>query len=236
MASHAQPAGHEAAPLSGQVPYGLSQIENPQRWNSSADNLLNALSGLVYVTSRGGELLAFGRRNWDAFACENGGQDIVSGNILGRNLFDFIEGDDVRAVYQSSHATLIEDDLARISFEYRCDAPGLERRMLMSISTVICDGGETVILYQSQILEERVRVPLSILSAENYKVPHRFENQTSICSFCAKIGWPVGGESTSQEWITADSYYAKGGSSQVGLSHGICPECFDKSQNLWQHQ
>ena len=221
MAPHAQHADREAAPPSRQVRHGLSQISNPQRWSNSADNLLNALSGLVYVTSRSGELLAFGRRNWDTFACENGGQDVVSDNLLGRNLFDFIQGDDVKAVYQSSHATLIEDDLAQISFEYRCDAPDLERRMLMSISTVICDGGETAILYQSQILDERVRVPLLIMSAENCKGPYSFENRTSICSFCAKIAWPVGGGSASQEWIAAESYYARGGSSQVRLSHGI---------------
>jgi hypothetical protein len=159
VAPYAQRASREAAPLSRQMRHDLSQITNPQRWNNNADNLLNALSGLVYITSRNGELLAFGRRNWDAFACVNGGQDLVSDNLLGRNLFDFIQGDDVRAVYQSSHATLIEDDLAKISFEYRCDAPDLERRMLMSISTVNCDGGETVILYQSQTLEERLRVP-----------------------------------------------------------------------------
>jgi hypothetical protein len=76
--------------------------------------------------------------------------------------------------------------------------------------------------------------PLLILSKENREGPHSINNHTSFCSFCAKIAWPVGGGSTGQEWIAADNYYARGGSSQVGLSHGICPECFDESQNRWR--
>lgn len=212
----------------------MSAAAKPGYWNSSADSILNALSGLAYVTSRSGKLIAFGCRNWDAFACENSGQDMVSDNLLGRNLFDFIQGSDIRAVYQASHATLIEDDRAKISFEYRCDAPSLERRMLMSISALACDDGETAILYQSQILDERVRVSLPILSAENRRRSYGVENQTSICSFCAKIAWPVGGENTGQDWVCADDYYAKGGTSQVGLSYGICPQCFENSQNLWR--
>ena len=235
MAQNAQHTDGKAVQLLSEHPrHGLSQVTKPQRWGTGADKLLNALSGLVYVTSRSGELLAFGRRNWDAFACENDGQDAISNNLLGRNLFDFIRGEDVRAVYKSLHATLIEDDQARISFEYRCDAPSQERRMLMSISTVVCDGGETTILYQSQILDERSRIPLPILSAENYKRPYSIENRISICSFCAKILWPLGAWGTSQDWISADNYYANGGSSHVGLNHGICPECFDKSQNMWR--
>jgi len=205
-----------------------------QPWSSSADDILNALSGVVYVTSRGGEFLAFGRRNWDAFACENSGQEIVSDNLLGRNLFDFIGGNDVKAVYQSAHATLLEDDRAKVSFEYRCDAPDFERRMLMSISSVACGHDKAAILYQSQILEERVRVPMKLFSADNHKNTYGAENQTSICSFCAKVAWPVGAESASQDWVSGEAYYAKGGSSRVGLRHGICPGCFDKSQNLWR--
>lgn len=205
-----------------------------QPWNSSAGDILNALSGLVYVTSRGGELLAFGRRNWDAFARENGGQEMVSDNVLGRNLFDYIRGDEVRAVYQAAHATLLEDDQAKVSFEYRCDAPDIERRMLMSISSVACGDDKAAILYQSQILEERVRVPMKLFSPENYKHTPGAENQTSICSFCAKVAWPVGVETANQDWVSGEAYYAKGGSSQVELRHGICPGCFDKSQNLWR--
>jgi len=103
--------------------------------------------------------------------------------------------------------------------------------MLMSISTVTGDGGETAILYQSQILDRRMRVPLAVMSAENYRRTDGIENRISICSFCAKIAWPAG---PSQEWISADDYYAKGGSSQAGVTHGVCPECFDKSQNVWR--
>lgn len=229
-------ADSKAVQISEHPRHALPTDTRWQRWNTSADKLLNALSGLVYITSRSGELLAFGRRNWDAFACENDGQDAVSNNLLGRNLFDFIEGENVRAVYKSTHATLIEDDQARITFEYRCDAPDQERRMLMSISTVVCDDGEAAILYQSQVLDARTRVPLGVFSAENNKLPYSIESRIAICSFCAKIAWPSETWAPSRDWISADNYYVRGGSSQVRLNHGICPECFDKSQNMWRQQ
>ncbi len=197
----------------------------------STSNFLDALNGLAYVASRSGELLAFGGRNWNTFACQNIGQEALSDNLLGRNLFDFIQGEKVRDVYQSSHATLLADDRARVTFEYRCDAPDKRLHMFMAISPIVCDDGTTAILYQSQLLCERVRVPLPIL----------FSNKTcttdqviSVCSFCAMIAWPGGDSSANEEWVSAENYYTRGGSSLVRVSHGICPACFSKSQNQWR--
>jgi len=220
--------------LATQVKLNSPPKSAPSSWNKEANLLLNAMSGITYIASRAGLLLAIGERRWNEFSRENSGQHSDAQTLLGRNLFDFIKGESVKAIYQSSHATLIEDAKAKISFEYRCDAPHIERRMLMSISPIQHDGDETAILYQSQVLDERVRVPMMIYSSDNCRRSHNVEDHTSICDFCSKIAWPVGSAQINQDWISAAAYYRRGGSAQVRLSHGICPACFDRSNNAWK--
>lgn len=46
-----------------------------------------------------------------------------------------------------------------------------------------------------------------------------------ICSYCHYIRSPEAG--AAERWITSDSYRQKNGTTEVVLSHGICPDCFD---------
>lgn len=195
--------------------------------------VLDALVGVAYVVTAVGEILAIGERHWAAFANDNQSVDLKPSVLIGRNLFDFIEGDDVREYYRSLHATLISGG-SHISFEYRCDAPDIERRMLMAVSVFEPENQPPLILYQSQIIDQCVRVPVPFLVAGNYVKPYDDKSLASICSFCARVAWPIGPVRDERTWLTPDEYYANGGSSQVALSHGICPECFAKSAQSWR--
>lgn len=195
--------------------------------------LLNTLGGVAYVVSLAGEIRAIGERHWTEFANDNRTDGLEPSSLLGRNLFDFISGEDVREYYRSLHATLI-DGGNQTSFEYRCDAPEVERRMLMTVSFFEPDNSAPLILYQSQIIEERIRVPVPLFDATNYVKPYDDKDLASICSFCARVAWPVGPERGDRTWLTADEYYGKGGTSRVVLSHGICPTCFTSSEHAWR--
>lgn len=203
--------------------------------DKSTLKMLNTIGGVAYIVSTGGEILAIGERHWDSFANDNLPGGLPSSGLLGRNLFNFIKGEDVRDCYRALHATLISGG-SRTSFEYRCDAPDIERRMLMSISSFEPDNHPPVILYQSQIIDQRIRVPVPFLEAGNYIKPYDDNDLASICSFCSRVAWPVGPERGERTWLTADEYYEKGGSSQVVLSHGICPSCFARSAQSWRLQ
>jgi len=46
-----------------------------------------------------------------------------------------------------------------------------------------------------------------------------------ICSYCHYVRSPAAG--SAERWITSDSYRQRNGTTEVVLSHGICPDCFD---------
>ena len=54
-------------------------------------------AGLVFSTERDGTICDIGAMNWNAFAGENGAPELKAEAVLGRNLFDFIQGKQVRA-------------------------------------------------------------------------------------------------------------------------------------------
>lgn len=203
--------------------------------DSSTLRILNTLAGIAYIVSARGEIVAIGERQWAAFANDNQSGDLKPADLLGRNLFDFISGDEVRECYRALHATLINGG-RQTSFEYRCDAPDVERRMLMSVSSFEPDNCPPLILYQSQIIDQCIRVPVPFLVAGNYNKPYDDKDLASICSFCSRVAWPIGPHRGERTWLAPEDYYAKGGSSQIVLSHGICPECFAKSAQSWRAQ
>lgn len=81
------------------------------------------------------------------------------------------------------------------------------------------------ILYQSQQLSAVARPWMSVFEAE--RLLHRLRDEAklpilSMCGFCQRIAWP---SSTPAEWIEAEEYYARGGASDVRISHGVCRDC-----------
>jgi hypothetical protein len=159
-----------------------AQPRNDMAMNESTQRLLDALMGVAYIVTVRGEILAVGERHWAEFANDSQSGDLKASALLGRNLFDYIKGDAVREYYRSLHATLISGG-GRASFEYRCDAPDTERRMLMSVSSFELDSQMPLILYQSQVIDERVRVPVPFLVANNYTKSYDDNDLASICSF-----------------------------------------------------
>ena len=49
-----------------------------------------------------------------------------------------------------------------------------------------------------------------------------------ICSFCRNVAWPIGAPEDEASWIAIPAYYRRGGSSDVVVSHGICPGCVEQ--------
>ncbi len=71
---------------------------------------------------------------WDQFAIANeGGKQLLSSEIKGRRVFDFIMGDQTRMYLEAllQHARFLNRSVSR---SYRCDSPALKRFMSMSIT------------------------------------------------------------------------------------------------------
>lgn len=192
----------------------------------SAKSLLDALDGIAYLVGPDSAILGVGERNWSDFARDNRSDALTPQRVVGRSLFDFVLGEDVKEAYRTFHAELTEGVKPRVEFLCRCDSPATARDLHVSIRPVALGGG-MAILYQCQILSSTMRPPVHLID------PDRWKNTASgtprpivrICSYCSSIAWPAGGTGGPVGWISASEYYRRGGSDEVLLSHSICPDC-----------
>ncbi len=194
----------------------------------SAQQLLDAIDGVAYLVDGRGIIRAIGTAAWQRFAIDNGVPRLTIDSVIGTSLFASMEGATVRDACRRLHESVCDGRRPVVAYEYRCDAPDMERRMRMSISPVIRPCGPIMALYQSQIVDEAPRLPLGLLSADRRAAAagrHPRGEQMVLCSFCHDIEWPIGVAQPGQIWIGIAEYYRRGGTSDVEVSHGICPEC-----------
>lgn len=186
--------------------------------------LLDALEGVTYVTDRSGVIQEVGAAAWNDFAEENGAPHLTVDAVRGRSIFDMVAGEDVRDVYRSMHQAVVSGDRPRACFTFRCDSPGTERLMRMSISRLHGEQ-DFGVLYQSQLIRSENRPTMELFSREHLEAAARDDAAARrllvLCSYCQRVT----DDDEPRRWIEATTYYAEGGSSDVRISHGICADC-----------
>lgn len=191
-------------------------------------HLLNALEGVCYVCDFDGTFLQVGAENWDTAAAERNAAHLQADKLVGTNLFSFIAGEEVKDAYYGYFRDLQQGRTKEISFEYRCDAPDVRREMRMCLSAVSDSGRPVAVLSQSLTLSETMRPVVSLFDTAYLQSLAGSRNDLPIlrmCSYCHDV--KVSG--AADEWRSPEAYYRAGGTSQVRISHGICPACFQKS-------
>jgi hypothetical protein len=198
---------------------------------SAMQTLLNAINGFAYLVALDGTIIAVGEMSWQAADHVADSVDLIPVSTIGLCLFDGIVGAEVKAASRAMHDAVWTGRRTRTAFEYRCDGPMVERHMRMSMSAVTEHDVVVAILYQSQILHEIPRLPLSMFAK------NRLASDTSefsddqflyLCSYCHDVAWPIGVGQHDREWIRPEQYYVKGGPSEFIVSHGVCPACFER--------
>ncbi|WP_029030535.1 hypothetical protein [Salinarimonas rosea] len=191
----------------------------------AADGILSALEGVAFATDDDGTIVAVGGRNWDsALARNGGGAEYGSRAVIGRNMFEVIQGDDVARRYRDWMRALRHerDDVA---FTFRCDAPHERRELRMAITKVERDGRHAGFLFHSTALSSARRPPIDLFDVEAQLAARRAaleKPHVTLCSFCHAVH---DGVREIGSWLTPEAYYAAGGSSDVRISHGVCPSC-----------
>lgn len=195
-------------------------------------NLLDAMDGIAYIVRYDGRILAFGRPHWDRFATENGAPALCRpDSVVGSNLFDVIAGPEVQARYRGWMDAVLKNRHGEpATLTARCDSPTIRRVLRLSISRV--EGGpEAALLFQSLVTDVESRPPLNIYDFEALSRALRDRPGlpiVSLCSFCQRLRWPPEERNPARtEWIEAELYYARGGRSEVAVSHGLCEACLD---------
>ena len=188
---------------------------------------LDSLDGLVFETDRNGTILATGGQNWNAFAAENGAPELLSDAVIGQNLFNFIEGKAVRDQIRKILDRISQDPNWAWVLPFRCDAPQCHRNILQSLRPVFSEEGCTGFVFHSFHQSSRQRAPIGLYDFKRHRElakEHPSLPSVIMCSWCQRVQFPpVAGTN----WVTAEVYYARGGQSDVRLSHGICEDCLE---------
>ncbi len=183
--------------------------------------------GLVFVTERDGTISDIGARNWDAFAKENGAPELQAERVLGRNLFDFIQGAQVRNQFRKVLKMISEDPNWSWVLPYRCDSPERERAMCQSLRPIFTDDRCTGFIFHSVEQYSRRRPPIDLYDFRAIEKSTRNDPDLPIvnmCSWCQRVQCAaVSGD----DWLRAEDYYAAGGRSNVRLKHRICEQCLE---------
>lgn len=193
-----------------------------QAMTSRHQQLLDALEGIAYTTDPQARLTAIGRRGWREFAADNGAPELAdTAALIGRSLFDFIAGDPVRDAFRQ----VMERAAAsgrQVLLPCRCDGPGIVRDTRLTVSALRRGRAFEGYLFHAIPLAEHARPPLALFDF----AARRPEDQPllGMCSLCERVS-PGGGERP-MDWLDAEAYYARGGTSWVRISHTICPDCF----------
>ena len=186
---------------------------------------LAEFEGLAFETGRDGTIKAIGVNNWNIFAHKNGAPELEADAVLGRNLFDFIEGTGVR-----NHVRAIMDRVAQDPswvwvIPFRCDAPDRARQIRQSVSPVFSGDKCTGFIFQSLDKHSQRRPRINLYDFKRLKklaLEKRDLPCINMCSWCQRVQSPA---TAGESWLSAEDYYAAGGKSDVRISHGICEDC-----------
>lgn len=137
-----------------------------------------------------------------------------AGELVGRNLFSFIAGSEVRHLYALLQKRVLEESTP-ISFDYRCDSLEVRREMRMSMAA---DGDH--VRYESAVLRETLRkkaIRPPTAGAESIVV---------ICSMCNQFRFPE----ASSDWKELDELPGEVElPERFRFSHALCSSCFTRS-------
>jgi hypothetical protein len=190
----------------------------------SGKELIESLADIFYVVDLDGYIVDYSRRNWDAFAIDNGLSALAEpSKVLGRSIYDFISDEETRDSYSAFARALIRGHRDSVVFLYRCDAPEIKREMRMAITPLFLDNKMAGLVYHSAVLVAQLRPALNFLKPEKGSGRDQQLPVVSLCSYCKSVKFPPG---DGGKWIAPEDYYRLGGSDSVTLSHSICPRCY----------
>jgi hypothetical protein len=180
--------------------------------------MTSGLSELRYEVGLDGNIDYVARLAWTQFALANEAPELADvQRLIGQPLLRFIDGEPTREVHRALLSRL-KSGASEQYYTFKCDSPTLEREMLMAISRREREGYLTGFVFRSSILSVKEREPIRILGRGLR--PTADASPLTICSYCKRVNYP-----DESSWIPAAAYQSSGGSADVRLSNGVCPDC-----------
>ncbi|GJL68657.1 MAG: hypothetical protein NPIRA06_12920 [Nitrospirales bacterium] len=157
---------------------------------------------------------------WLQFACQNDGGHLNRASVIGKSLWEFIEGEDLRQIYRHIFKAVRMKQQAAV-FRFRCDSPVCRRFFQLMVSPL----QEDELMFSTHPIREVQRDPVLFLDPD----VQRRGPFVTICSWCMKVRLP------NQGWVeleeTVNYLDSLGTGVLPSLTHGICLECQGNIEN-----
>ena len=175
----------------------MDEVARSSVWTIDRENV---------ITSVGGD--------WDAFAAGNEAAALCGSSVVGRSLFEFIDGEETQRIYRLLLRRVRALD-APILVPFRCDSPEMRRYMRLEIEPL----RERAVEFRGVLVAAEPRPHLRLLARN----APRSEPLLVSCSFCLRIRLP------DDEWVEAEDAVVRLGllarERIPRLAHGVCPAC-----------
>jgi len=157
--------------------------------------------------------------NWLSFAAENlAGESCHPDRILGRLIWEFIDGPETRHLYEIVLRRVRQANMP-VTLPFRCDSP--DRRRYLELAIV--PAGDDAIVFYSSILREEPRETVGLL----HPGAERSGEYIKMCSGCKKI------ERGENRWVEVEAGIAELRLFEAAIlpqiTHGLCNDCY----NAW---
>ena len=149
---------------------------------------------------------------WDQFALENDGETAVSSQVLGKQIWEFIDGD-ITKMWVDTLLKLCRTIGKYVERPYRCDSPHLKRYMTMGVYP---EKSGVLRLEHIIVTTEPQATPIAFYAAQQPVVALRFR-----CSICGRIN-------EEDFWIEPDTFQDAAMHTQgdgMPVAYTVCPHC-----------
>jgi hypothetical protein len=172
-----------------------------------------AIGQVHYVIDAEDKLIDLGK-TWDDFALANDGEAVVSAEVVGRSLWDFIFDESTALLYKSL-LTRLRATGNPIRFPFRCDSPDLRRHLVMTLSPLQNGNVE----FRNSIVELEPREAKAFFQAAVAGAKEYFY----MCSVCNKVR-----SRSSRDWKEVEDAFETHISScehPVQVLYKVCRHC-----------
>lgn len=151
---------------------------------------------------------------WLSFARENQAAELSESAVVGRPLWSYIQGLEIRHLYELLFREA-RAKLREIEIPFRCDSSNKRRFMRLRIEPL--EAGELSIV--SLLVREEERPHIALLEAQ----ATRGDSFVTICSWCKRV--LVGND----RWVEVEAAISQldllGSEHPPQLTHGVCSSC-----------
>lgn len=164
--------------------------------------------------------IVFCNGGWDAFALENGGEELRFESVKDRSLWEFVTDPSTADLYKRMIAHARKGN--PIKFTFRCDSPTLFRLLEMKISLTKTNR----VRFSTIPKHTKPKSGDNLLEA----VPGKSSDPIVVCSWCGRLNI------YRKTWQEIDVAVAKVKLFEQAelppVSHGICDECLVKMRGV----